>query len=78
MLNPDEQSIVTRSWKLVHGGGGDPHRFDYPTLLMYLNAPFQAWHDEPSYLTARLVAVRLSARRPSRCARSTSRIRAWQ
>ena len=38
LLNPDEQSIVPRAWKLVHGGGGDPHWFDYPTLLMYLNA----------------------------------------
>jgi 4-amino-4-deoxy-L-arabinose transferase-like glycosyltransferase len=60
LLNPDEQSIVPRAWKLVHGGGGDPHWFDYPTLLMYVNAPFQAWHDEPSYLTARIVAVVLS------------------
>ncbi len=48
---------MPRAWKLVHGGGGDPHWFDYPTLLMYVNAPFQAWHDEPSYLTARVVAV---------------------
>jgi hypothetical protein len=60
LLNPDEQSIVPRAWKLVHGGGGDPHWFDYPTLLMYVNAPFQAWHDEPSFLTARIVAVVLS------------------
>src|SRR5437764_11244027 len=57
LLNPDEQSIVPRAWKLVHGGGGDPHWFDYPTLLMYLNAPFQWWQDEPSYLTARIVGV---------------------
>jgi hypothetical protein len=57
LLNPDEQSIVPRAWKLVHGGGGDPHWFDYPTLLMYVNAPFQAWQHEPSFLTARLVAV---------------------
>jgi 4-amino-4-deoxy-L-arabinose transferase-like glycosyltransferase len=57
LLNPDEQSIVPRAWKLVHGGGGDPHWFDYPTLLMYVNAPFQAWQDKPSFLTARIVAV---------------------
>ena len=57
LLNPDEQSIVPRAWKLVHGGGGDPHWFDYPSLLMYVNAPFQAWHSEPSYLTARIVGV---------------------
>ena len=57
LLNPDEQSIVPRAWKLVHGGGGDPHWFDYPTLLMYVNAPFQAWQSHPSYLTARIVAL---------------------
>jgi 4-amino-4-deoxy-L-arabinose transferase-like glycosyltransferase len=57
LLNPDEQSIVPRAWKLVHGGGGDPHWFDYPSLLMYVNAPFQSWQDEPSYLTARIVGV---------------------
>src|SRR3954451_10702567 len=60
LLNPDEASIVPRAWKLVHGGGGDPHWFDYPTLLMYVNAPFQAWQSEPSFLTARIVGVVLS------------------
>jgi hypothetical protein len=60
LLNPDEQSIVPRAWKLVHGGGGDPHWFDYPTLLMYVNAPFQAWQNGPSYLTARIVGVVLA------------------
>jgi hypothetical protein len=60
LLNPDERSIVPRAWKLVHGGGGDPHWFDYPTLLMYVNAPFQAWQHEPSYLTARIVGVVLA------------------
>jgi len=59
LLNPDEQSIVPRAWKIVHGGGGDPHWFDYPSLLMYVNAPFQAWQDEPSFLTARIVGVAL-------------------
>jgi hypothetical protein len=60
LLNPDEQSIVPRAWKLVHGGGGDPHWFDYPTLLMYVNAPFQAWQSHPSYLTARVVTLVLA------------------
>jgi 4-amino-4-deoxy-L-arabinose transferase-like glycosyltransferase len=60
LLNPDEQSIVPRAWKLVHGGGGDPHWFDYPSLLMYINAPFQLWQSEPSYLTARIVGVVLA------------------
>jgi 4-amino-4-deoxy-L-arabinose transferase-like glycosyltransferase len=60
LLNPDEQSIVPRAWKLVHGGGGDPHWFDYPSLLLYLNAPFQAWQREPSFLTARIVSVVLA------------------
>ena len=54
LLNPDERSIVPRAWAMTHGGGLDPHWFDYPTLVMYLLAPFQAWQDEPSYLAARL------------------------
>jgi len=45
---------------MVHGGGLDPHWFDYPTLLMYLLAPFQAWQEAPSYLTARLVVLVLA------------------
>jgi 4-amino-4-deoxy-L-arabinose transferase-like glycosyltransferase len=57
LLNPDEQSIVPRAWKLVHGGGGDPHWFDYPTLLMYVDAPFQAFQSHPSFLTARIVGL---------------------
>jgi hypothetical protein len=60
LLNPDEQSIVPRAWRIVHGGGGDPHWFDYPSLLMYVNAPFQWWQDEPSFLTARIVGVVLA------------------
>jgi 4-amino-4-deoxy-L-arabinose transferase-like glycosyltransferase len=42
---------------MVHGSGPDPHWFDYPTLLLYVLAPFEAWQDEPSYLTARLIVV---------------------
>ena len=45
---------------MVHGGGLDPHWFDYPTLLMYLLAPFQAWEAVPSYLAARVVVLVLS------------------
>src|SRR6266542_4352467 len=55
LLNPDERSIVPRAWGMVHGAGLDPHWFDYPTLVMYVLAPFQAWQGHPSYLTARLV-----------------------
>jgi len=55
LLNPDEQNIVPRAWKMVHGGGLDPHWFDYPSLVLYVLAPFQVWQDQPSYLTARLV-----------------------
>jgi 4-amino-4-deoxy-L-arabinose transferase-like glycosyltransferase len=57
LLNPDEQNIVPRAWAMVHGAGPDPHWFDYPTLLLYVLAPFQAWQDDPSYLTARLIVV---------------------
>ena len=51
---------MPRAWHMVHGGGLDPHWFDYPTLLMYLLAPFQAWHGAPSYLTARAVVLVLA------------------
>lgn len=60
LLNPDERNIVPRAWSMVHGGGPDPHWFDYPSLVMYLLAPFQAWQDEPSYLAARLTVVALA------------------
>ena len=60
LLSPDEQSIVPRAWKMVHGGGLDPHWFDYPALLMYVIAPFQAWEGEPSYLAGRLVVIVLA------------------
>jgi 4-amino-4-deoxy-L-arabinose transferase-like glycosyltransferase len=60
LLNPDEASIVPRAWRVVHGGGLDPHFFDYPSLLIYVEAPFQRLADEPSYLTARLVLVAIA------------------
>jgi 4-amino-4-deoxy-L-arabinose transferase-like glycosyltransferase len=60
LLDPDEQSIVPRAWKMVHGGGPDPHWFDYPTFVLYLFAPFQSWQDRPSFLAARIVVVLLA------------------
>jgi hypothetical protein len=60
LLSPDEKSIVPRAWHMVHGGGLDPHWFDYPTLLMYLLAPFQALSSSPSYLEARIVVLVLA------------------
>lgn len=59
LLDPDEGNIVPRAWAMVHGGGLDPGWYDYPSLLLYVLAPFQAWQAEPSYLAARLVAVAL-------------------
>jgi 4-amino-4-deoxy-L-arabinose transferase-like glycosyltransferase len=59
LLNPDEQVIVPRAWHMVHGGGPNPHWFNYPTLVLYLMAPFQAWHDAPSYLDARILVALL-------------------
>jgi glycosyl transferase family 87 len=56
-LNPDEESLVPRAWKMVHGGGLDPHWFDYPTLVIYSFAPFQAWQDSPDVLAARALVV---------------------
>jgi 4-amino-4-deoxy-L-arabinose transferase-like glycosyltransferase len=60
LLNPDEENIVPRAWAIAHGGGLDPDWFDYPSLLLYVLAPFQAWADEPDYLVARLVVVGLA------------------
>jgi 4-amino-4-deoxy-L-arabinose transferase-like glycosyltransferase len=57
LLDPDEASIVPRAWRMVHGGGADPRWFDYPSGLMYVLAPFQAWQHDPSYLAARLVVA---------------------
>jgi 4-amino-4-deoxy-L-arabinose transferase-like glycosyltransferase len=42
---------------MVHGGGLDPHWFDYPSLLMYVLAPFQSFESAPSYLDARIVVL---------------------
>jgi 4-amino-4-deoxy-L-arabinose transferase-like glycosyltransferase len=60
LLNPDEANIVPRAWRMAHGGGFDPQWFDYPTLLMYVLAPFQLWSEEPDYLAARLVLIGLA------------------
>ena len=60
LLNPDEESIVPRAWRMSHGGGLDPEWFEYPTLLMYAIAPFQNWADDPSYVAGRLVVVALA------------------
>jgi hypothetical protein len=58
LLNPDEQLVVPRAWGMTHGDGVDPSPFfDWPSLFLYVQAPFQAWQDAPSYFTARIVAV---------------------
>ena len=59
LLNPDEANIVPRAWRIAHGGGLDPGWYDYPTLVIYLLAPFQAWQGEPSYFAARVVVATL-------------------
>ena len=57
LLNPDEESIVPRSWEIGHGGGLDPGWYDYPSLLFYVLAPFEWFVDEPSYGVARGVTA---------------------
>lgn len=58
LLNPDEELVVPRAWAITHGGGVDPNPFfDWPSLLFYVQAPFQAWQEAPSYFTARIVGV---------------------
>jgi Glycosyltransferase family 87 len=59
LLNPDEQVIVPRAWHMVHGGGPNPHWFNYPSVVLYLMAPFQAWHAAPAYLDARILVALL-------------------
>jgi 4-amino-4-deoxy-L-arabinose transferase-like glycosyltransferase len=59
LLNPDELNVVPRAWRMTHGGGPNPHWFDWPTLVLYLHAPLQAWHAEPAYLTARALTAAL-------------------
>ncbi len=56
-LNPDEANIVSRAWAIGHGHGLDPGWYDYPSLLMYVQAPFEALVHAPSYGLARGVAV---------------------
>ncbi len=56
-LNPDEANLVPRAWAIGHGHGLDPRWYDYPSLLMYLQAPFEAVVHAPSYGVARGVAM---------------------
>ncbi len=58
VLNPDESNIVPRAWRMGHGHL-DPGWYDYPSLLMTVLAPVQAFFGSPSFLAARLVAVLL-------------------
>jgi 4-amino-4-deoxy-L-arabinose transferase-like glycosyltransferase len=60
LLNPDEANIVPRAWRMTHGGGLDPNFFDYPTLLIEVLAPFQAWSARPNYEIARYVVLVLA------------------
>jgi 4-amino-4-deoxy-L-arabinose transferase-like glycosyltransferase len=57
VLDPDEGSIVPRAWRMGHEGHLDPGWYDYPSLLMALLAPVQAFFHEPSYEAARGAAV---------------------
>lgn len=59
LLNPDELNVVPRAWRMTHGGGADPGWFEWPTLVMYLQAPLQALFAEPGYLAARLLTAAL-------------------
>jgi 4-amino-4-deoxy-L-arabinose transferase-like glycosyltransferase len=57
LLNPDEANIVPRAWAIGHADRADPAFYDYPSLLFYVLAPFQALAAEPSYVTARVIGV---------------------
>ena len=56
VLNPDEGNIVSRAWRMGQGHL-DPGWYDYPSLLMAVLAPVQAFFHQPSLLAARFVAV---------------------
>jgi len=56
VLNPDEGNIVPRAWRMGHGHL-DPGWYDYPSLLMALLAPVQAFFAKPQFEAARYVAV---------------------
>lgn len=56
VLNPDESSIVPRAWRMGQGHL-DPGWYDYPSLLMALLAPVQAFFGAPAYGAARAVAI---------------------
>ncbi len=58
VLNPDEANIVQRAWRMGQGHL-DPGWYDYPSLLMGLLAPVQAFAGSPSFEAARGVAVLL-------------------
>lgn len=58
VLNPDEANIVPRAWRMGQGHL-DPGWYDYPSLLMGVLAPVQAFAGSPSYEAARAVAVLL-------------------
>ena len=58
VLNPDEASIVPRAWRMGQGHL-DPGWYDYPSFLMGLLAPVQAFAGAPSFGAARGVAVLL-------------------
>ena len=62
VLNPDESNIVPRAWRMGHGHL-DPGWYDYPSLLMALLAPVQAFFGAPG---ARRRAVRRRRDRPRR------------
>ena len=56
VLNPDESNIVPRAWRIGHGHL-DPGWYDYPSLLMLLLAPVQAFFGAPALGAARVVSV---------------------
>ena len=56
VLNPDESNIVPRAWRMGQGHL-DPGWYDYPSLLMGVLAPAQAFFGAPALGAARLAAV---------------------
>src|SRR5947209_5778198 len=54
LVDPGENGVVERAWRMSHGGGFDPHRFRSPSGFLDLLAVVEAPFAHPSVLAARL------------------------
>jgi hypothetical protein len=60
LVDPGEQGVVSRAWRMSHGDGFDPHSFRTPPGFLDLLAVVEAPFAHPSLLAARLFVVALA------------------